>query len=763
MLADVHFKTHLSPFDNYDKHDVKGFYGSGFTRIHAQTLRCASHLVNMMSAEEAAAILDSIENPDAPIGEEVPPKGDAPSEEEQILPDEKDKISKEIAAIRKRRTAVGSKRFPKGIEDYTLLAGIFYGAIYFGLLFAMSTGAMGTSTTWDHWMSTTVFDIGEECEDNTGVMWMNIWVDNDQHTVRIEAYNLVEGDPQMNWTLQQSGSDEILKSNFVGFAESNAPFDDISPGTYILDVNLTFWESQIDEDGNETLVQSGDPFFKSADFEVTEEAGTWDWLPFVGGKVTKEAKITEKGGARTCWTSQDMGNWGLVLMGAELGGGRETAMLTGGAAGVPAWWMAFVSLSLSVISLFILYPLMYKVYHQDSDDMLSHAHIERVVIDCVNVACKRMHVDVDWDKFKIAEKELSIDILILYENTESTLSNKTDIRAEILKEILEEFRLFHVFKPVQLVVKPVGDNADMDFDTGIGVGVNSEAVGQIEEGQTAIVEDYTSFFKELHTFNSLEEEAKRSLDKWFENQEDNILKGAMVLPDEKVVLISIVYRPNIRFAFFRFKKSQSSVRQQIEDYMRKELAEYIGDRELIVKARNEIGTMADRAEVGRVETSSVHDDRVAAVAKQDGFAGRVLQTKIFGDLLSTVEYTANEKREFINKWGFWGLIVFVWIPFMASGVLVGAMLGMLSRMKFSRVIWATFVGGAAASITWAYTAEGIVTFMHRYKLEAAIPIAIAAFIGMAFLHIRTTKKRRSQELFEFTLLETLHADVDVED
>ena len=52
----------------------------------------------------------------------------------------------------------------------------------------------------------------------------------------------------------------------------------------------------------------------------------------------------------------------------------------------------------------------------------------------------------------------------------------------------------------------------------------------------------------------------------------------------------------------------------------------------------------------------------------------MLQTKLWRHL-STVEYTANEKREMINKWGFWGLIVFVWIPFMASGVLVGAMLG----------------------------------------------------------------------------------------
>ena len=53
---------------------------------------------------------------------------------------------------------------------------------------------------------------------------------------------------------------------------------------------------------------------------------------------------------------------------------------------------------------------------------------------------------------------------------------------------------------------------------------------------------------------------------------------------------------------------------------------------------------------------------------------------------------ANEKREMINKWGFWGLIFFVWIPFMASGVLVGAMLGLLSRMQFMRVLLATLIG-----------------------------------------------------------------------
>jgi len=113
----------------------------------------------------------------------------------------------------------------------------------------------------------------------------------------------------------------------------------------------------------------------------------------------------------------------------------------------------------------------------------------------------------------------------------------------------------------------------------------------------------------------------------------------------------------------------------------------------------------------------------------------------------------------INKWGFWGLIVFVWIPFMASGVLVGAMLGLLSRMNFMRVLSATAIGGTIASVTWAYTAEGIVKFMHQYKLEAVIPLIIIVFVGAAFLHIRSTKMRRQTELFEDTLLDNFHANI----
>ena len=495
---------------------------------------------------------------------------------------------------------------------------------------------------------------------------------------------------------------------------------------------------------------------KNIQFEISTTENALAFLPFVDSDVKREGHVLEEG-PRSCWSVTDLGNWGFVLMGAELGGGRETAMLTGGAAGIPAWWMAFVSLSLSVISLFLAYPVMYKLYHQETDDMLSRTHIKKVVVDVLRKNENRMKINIDWDLYKIEVRDLSIDIMVPYSNTDGTFSDSADVRSEILKDILDEFALFRVYKPVQLTVRSIGENQAIDFETGVGVGS-----GMVTEEEEEEEQDYTAFFRDLHLLSKVEDDVRESVKGYFRANPNLILQMATVTSEDSIIFVRVAYKPNQRFAFFRFKDSNSDIEKSLRKFISRENPELVGVQELIVKGRNLVSTLADRSGAGRVEKHAGNggeDIRVAAVAKQDGLGGRVLQTKLFGDILSTVEYTANEKREMINKWGFWGLIVFVWIPFMASGVLVGAMLGLLSRMKFMRVLWATFVGGAAASLTWAYTAEGIVTVMHKYKLEAAIPIAIIAFIGMAFLHMRSTKIRRQAELFEDTLLDSFHADI----
>tara|TARA_B000000609_G_scaffold96993_1_gene73986 strand:- start:4101 stop:6203 length:2103 start_codon:yes stop_codon:yes gene_type:complete len=670
-----------------------------------------------------------------------------------------DKVSKELAAIRKRRNTDSKNRFPSAIEDWTLLAGLGYGALYAMLLFGMSSGIFGESTSLDHWASDTFLDSGEQCEEVLDTPWIHAYPDNDVESVKISGRNLAEGIVVLNWSVSASdgGIEPLPSQGEVNKKNLKIDYAAWETGTYELVITIDLYVPGTDMDNRteEDRVNGTERIDKTLEFEISTSENALSFLPFIDSEVKREAHILEDG-PRSCWSVTDLGNWGFVLMGAELGGGRETAMLTGGAAGIPAWWMAFVSLSLSVISLFLAYPVMYKLYHQDTDDMLSRTHIRKVVVDVLRNAESRMHIDIDWDLYKIEVRDLSIDIMIPYSNTEGTFSDSADVRSEILKEILEEFALFRVFKPVQLTVRSIGDNQAIDFETGIGVGSGMVDDQDVED------QDYTAFFRDLHMLSKVEDDVRESVKGYFRSNNNLDLQMATVTSEDSIIFVRVAYKPNQRFAFFRFKDSNSDIEKNLRKYISRENPELVGTQELIVKGRNLVSTLADRSGAGRVETLSSKDSedaRVAAVAKQDGLGGRVLQTKLFGDILSTVEYTANEKREMINKWGFWGLIVFVWIPFMASGVLVGAMLGLLSRMKFMRVLWATFVGGAAASLTWAYTAEGIITVMHKYKLEAAIPIAIIAFIAMAFLHMRSTKIRRQAELFEDTLLDSFHADI----
>jgi len=669
-----------------------------------------------------------------------------------------DKVAREISEIRRRRTKTEKKRFLSNKEDYVLFAGIGYGLLFALVIFCMSSGIFGSSTTLDHKASQTFLDTGEECEDIEDTPWIHIFPENDLEYMSLAGHNLVDGFALMNYTITEAGNtewqgvtEEVIEEVEDGRAYLKAPFDTLGVGEYEIEFSITIYNSS--NLSIASVVEDGTITPKTVAFEVEiTDGGFFSFLPFVDSDSRSEVRITDPG-SRTCWTTKDLGDWGYILMAAELGGGRETAMLTGGTAGIPAWWMAFISLSLSAVTLLVVYPIMYKIYHQDTDDVLSRAHISRLVEDTLNKTAKRLNILVDWELYKIESRELSIDIMVPYKNTDATLSDSKDVRAEVLREILEEFAIFRVFKPVQLTVRTIGINQAIDFDSGVGIGTGAEGATLDEE------QDYSSFFSELHTLSRVEDEVRDSLDLFFTRRSDVKMEGAVVTSDDSVIFVSVIYRPTQRFAFFRFKKTTDEVEVELYRYISERNNDLLGSQELIVKARNQISTLADRSGAGRVESGGKDDDRIVAVAKQDGLGGKMLQTKFLGDTLSTVEYMANEKREMINKWGFWGLIVFVWIPFMASGVLVGAMLGLLSRMQFSRVLAATFIGGAVASVTWAYTAEGIVKFMHQYKLEAVIPLIIIVFIGAAFLHIRSTKVRRQTELFEDTLLDNFHADV----
>lgn len=651
---------------------------------------------------------------------------------------DKDSLDKQLDRIRSRRTDK-DKRFPKTFDDVVLIFGLVAGIVFFGGVILLSSGIFaGDSILLDQTLSKTPLDTGGECQDVKGELWFQIY--SDHLEIVVVTHNALADNSSVLVVelkdLNQSNIGDIYYQSGIGNVENSFELsDEINPGNYLLVVSFYqgYNDSELSVINSTTFSEVSDQIRiigseKQVDLEVTTHSSIYiyDSEP------------------RPCFTMEILGQWGWGLMALEWAGGRETAMLTGGSANVPAWWMAFISLGMSIFFLCVQYPLMHRMYHRDTDDLLTEKQLRRLIERTLRKSEENLRVSIIFEEMKMQERAISIDVIIPYEVTSKTIAEATDIRAGFTKDLLEEFAIFNEMRPLQIKSisgRDLSSNLNNEF-------ILSSDLSIISSERSILSEDYSTFFAGLGSNGNLEEEVNQLLNKWFKKH--NLIDyGTAIIVDQDSVLIRVIYTPVIRFSYFFYRKSYIDMQDDLTKYIIEGITHSLGSRELIISARNEKASLSDRAVAGRVELGSNQDDLVgeAMVAKQPGLTGVLLQNPFMGDILSSVEYVAYSNRSRIDKYGFWGLIVFVWIPFMASGVLVGAMLGLVARMRFRRVLLACLVGGSAASITWAYTARGIIEFMEKYHAQTFIPFVILLAFIFTYLHLRSNKRRRREELF----------------
>jgi len=663
-----------------------------------------------------------------------------------------DKLDQELDRIRDRREDPGKSFLvntivPKTFDDYTLVFGVMAGLVFFGMITLASSGlVIGDSIGVDDTLSGTPLD-PNDCVDRRGEVWIKSWVQGDD--LEIESHNLepsstfgilvavwnesstgsdggIEGDPTL--TLGESGTGDLS-------IELNS--DDLEDGHYIVRIGISSSDSDSREWSEEEIVESvanSENLISFKDLEIELHTTSSSSLFGSGEPHRKMEKSDEE--TRACMTIQDMGVWGWILMGAEWVGGRETAMLTGGNAEVPPWYMAMVSLGMSVFFLCVQYPLMHRLYHRETDDLLTSEQMNRLIVRTIEKASNRLHIKPNLSSIRVQDRAISVDVFLPYNTSRKTIASTIEVKGTIIKDILNEFRIFGEMRPLQ--IKTVCTDSDIESE---------ETIDFSGSGEIQLSEDYSSFFSSMGQFGKLEESFRESMSRWF-RKHDVADYGSAILADEDAVFVRVIYRPVTRFAYFLFKPTYQHLQGDLRKHLGNDLESLLQGRTLVVSARNEKSTLGDRAVAGRVEQGTEEHEGEAMVAKRGGIPGALLQNPFMGDILSSVEYVAHKNRKRIDKYGFWGLIVFVWIPFMASGVLVGAMLGLVARMRFQRVLAACFIGGTAASITWAYTARGIIEVMEKYHAEAFIPFIILLAVGFTWLKIRDNKRFRREELFK---------------
>lgn len=682
----------------------------------------------------------------------------------------KDQTDIELDRIRHRRENPGNRFLvntiiPQTFDDATLVFGAVSGLVFFGLITLASSGLiLGDSIVIDETLSGTPLDTSD-CVDRRGEVWIQAWVNHDQE-LEIVSHNIPDDSPTAlfveNLNESSSESEFLLLLGGLGDISESINGDNFDEGEYRILVTMVIssnksndWQSLTRDALNDIFTDKnelGQVVTKDLHIEIKTVKSSS--LFGSGEPHTKMEKIDEE--MRTCMTIQDFGAWGWVLMGAEWVGGRETAMLTGGSAEVPPWYMAIVSLGMSVFFLCVQYPLMHRLYHREADDLLSSKQMTRLIERTIEKSCQNIHVIPDLDLMKVQDRSISVDVYLPYRITKRTIVPPIEVKGTIIKHILKEFRIFGEMRPLQI------KTVCLESDSSVEENEISSTDHKMTDSPIQLAEDYSEFFSNIGQFGMLEEKFRESMARWF-RKHDVADYGSAILADEDAVFVRVIYRPVMRFAYFLFKPTYEHLQGDLRDHLSEDLRDHLGDRVLVVSARNEKSTLGDRAVAGRVEQGATENQwqlptikkqemqedlsGEAMVARRGGIPGALLQNPFMGDILSSVEYVAHKNRSRIDKYGFWGLIVFVWIPFMASGVLVGAMLGLVARMRFERVLAACFIGGTAASITWAYTARGIIEVMERYHAEALIPFIILLAIIFTWLKIRDNKRHRREELF----------------
>ena len=83
------------------------------------------------------------------------------------------------------------------------------------------------------------------------------------------------------------------------------------------------------------------------------------------------------------------------------------------------------------------------------------------------------------------------------------------------------------------------------------------------------------------------------------------------------------------------------------------------------------------------------------------------KSKVLGRLVDKLENKAMSKKDQIEKYGFWGLVLFVGIPLPGTGAWTGSLIAALLGMKFKKAFPAVLIGIIVATVIMSVLSYGL--------------------------------------------------------
>ena len=96
-----------------------------------------------------------------------------------------------------------------------------------------------------------------------------------------------------------------------------------------------------------------------------------------------------------------------------------------------------------------------------------------------------------------------------------------------------------------------------------------------------------------------------------------------------------------------------------------------------------------------------------------------LNIEFLKNFFRAVETQKLKHKEFFDKYGKYGLFVFVWFPFWMTGPIVGAIIGFLIGIKHYTTMLIVLGGTSLAIVIWTYFLKEIIVLINQVNTNAS--------------------------------------------
>lgn len=117
-----------------------------------------------------------------------------------------------------------------------------------------------------------------------------------------------------------------------------------------------------------------------------------------------------------------------------------------------------------------------------------------------------------------------------------------------------------------------------------------------------------------------------------------------------------------------------------------------------------------------------------------------LDVDFLKNFFSSVKNQRVKYKDFFDKYGKYGLFIFVWFPFWMTGPVIGAIIGFLIGIKHYYTMLIVLSGTSLAIVIWTYFLKELVVLLNQLSANAPyILLGLFVVIALFFKVLKSTK------------------------